>query len=120
MHRKYYINKSVSILFLAVKQCKDNPSKSKYCDNNKDYGGCNGSYKDWFAKNCPKTCHICTKPEPATTEAPKPATTEPPKQCNDVAGMSKYCDNNAEYGGCDGKHVEWFTVNCPNTCKKCP
>ena len=102
----------MSISFLAVKQCKDNPSTSEYCDKSEDYGGCNGSNKDWFANNCPKTCDICTKSEPATTE--------PPKQCNDVAGMSNYCDNNVEYGGCDGKYVDWFTVNCPNTCNKCP
>ena len=42
------------------------------------------------------------------------------RACNDVAGQSKYCDNTEAYGGCNGVYVDWFTVNCPNTCDKCP
>ena len=42
------------------------------------------------------------------------------KKCEDVASKAKYCKTNAKVGGCNGKYKDFFALNCPKTCNKCP
>lgn len=42
------------------------------------------------------------------------------KECKDVASKANFCKTNAKVGGCNGKYKDFFALNCPKTCNKCP
>jgi len=66
--------------------CKD---KKEECSGWKDY--CQGQYKAWMEKNCPKTCGACPKSPAGPTQSS--------------------CDVSKTFGKLNGKHILTFTAN---------
>ena len=66
--------------------CKD---KSESCSGWKDY--CQGQYKAYMEKNCPKTCGACPKSPAGPTQSS--------------------CDMSKTFGKLNGKHILTFTAN---------
>ena len=66
--------------------CKD---KNESCSGWKDY--CQGQYKAWMEKNCPKTCGACPKSPAGPTQSS--------------------CDVSKTFGKLNGKHILTFTAN---------
>merc|ERR1711974_580998 len=95
-------NYCMSVLGDDGSECEDNASLQYYCDNNQNWGGCSGSYQNWFYENCKKTCDHCED-----------------SSCQDEESVQYYCDNNQNRGGCSGSYQNWFYENCKKTCGHC-
>merc|ERR1712029_129074 len=95
-------NYCMSVLGDDGSECEDNASQQYYCDNNQNWGGCSGSYQNWFYENCKKTCGHCGD-----------------SSCKDEESVQYYCDNNQNWGGCRGSYQNWFYENCKKTCGHC-